>query len=124
MKWMITVPKKVANMIIRGEQKVYICKTMKDLVYKDDIFFMCEKDSGGKVVGMFIISGRLCDSPNAFWNNYGQFLGWTEMEFFKFCGGDKMVQGVRISQAVAADRSYTISDFGLSQPPTEMVYIS
>ena len=124
MKWMITVPKKTAEMIYSGKQQVYICNEMNILVYKNDIFFMCEKDSGGKVVGMFIIKDLLCNSPDVFWNKFGNLPGWTKEEFVKYSEGQKIIQGLRISQAVAADKPFTLSDFGLSQPPSGMVYIT
>lgn len=124
MKWMITVSKEVAEKILSGKQQVYFAPKITNMVYKDDAFFMCEKGSGGKVVGMFIVASRLYDSPNAFWNNYGNLTGCSEEEFFKYCEGKHMIHGVRIKQAVAADKQYTLSDFGLSQPPTDIAYVS
>lgn len=124
MNWMITVPKQVAEKIISGKQKVYIAPKMTNMVYNNDAFFMCEKGSGGKVVGMFIVASRLCDSPNAFWNVYGNLTGCSKEEFFKFCEGKHVIHGVRIKQVVVADKPYTLSDFGLSQPPSDITYIS
>ena len=124
MKWMITVPKKVADMIVSGKQKVYFTPKMNDLVYRGDVIFMNEEDSGGKVVGVFIVADRICNSPNGFWDIYGNLTGWSKKEFFEFCKEVRLIYGVRIKDAAPADKSYTIRDFGLSQPPSEMVYLS
>jgi predicted transcriptional regulator len=117
----ITVPVHLASKIALGKKQVEFRKKLptRDVQY----LFVCGAGTGGKVLAKARITGISILDPTAAWAKYEAVAGVTEAEFIGYVAKLNKVGCIEIADACPLEDKF-LSDFGVSRPPQNFVYVT
>lgn len=116
----MTVPRKLAMKILRGEKRVEFRKVWPNRPVQN--LWFCEKASGGRVIARADVARLEVLAPAAAWQKHGEVSGVTEQEFFTYAGERSALHCVVLG-AVHATLDMVLSDVGVDRAPQNYVFL-
>jgi len=93
----LSIKPKYANAIIRGEKKYEFRKfCFKSKNIKN--IYIYSTAPVKKIIGLFITHNIIRDSPKNLWNDYKDFSGLNEIEFFNYFKNNQVGYAIEINE--------------------------
>ena len=76
-----------------------------------------------KIVGEFIIDKIISATPQKIYLDYGESLGISKNEYFKYFKNVDIAYAIKIKKVIKYEKELTLADFNLERAPQSYQYI-
>lgn len=124
MNIVITLPKKLAQLIYEGKKRIEVRKNFpKNFDPHNDVVFICEKGTG-MVTGMFTIDAKgVSNSPRMIWERHATEIAIDEEWLFKYAENSKELYLWHIHNVWQFVENYSLKEiFHLDKAPQSYAY--
>ena len=121
MKILISIKPKFVKKIFEGtkifelRRKIFLKKINTVIIY--------ESSPTKKIVGEFIIDKIISATPQKIYLDYGESLGISKNEYFKYFKNVDIAYAIKIKKVIKYEKELTLADFNLERAPQSYQYI-
>jgi predicted transcriptional regulator len=121
MKILLSIKPEYSNKIFSGKKRFEFRRQKPKHLF--DIVFVYESNPTKKIVGWFSVRKIIYGSPNYVWKQCKDAGGIEEEDYFKYCGGRKVVYAFEIDKTLLFESPINPSDLvpGFN-PPQSFTY--
>ena len=120
-KLLLSIKPKYANKIFDGSKKYELRKNIWKFGTQN-IVVVYSSEKVKKVIGEFLTTEVIIDSPEKIWCNYKDELGIDEKSFFDYYKGKKRAFAIKIDEVIKYDKPFELSKIRKIRAPQTYMY--
>ena len=121
MKVLMSIKPKFVKQIFEGIKLFELRKKIFRREVKTIIIY--ESSPTKKIVGEFTIDKIISDTPQKIYLDYGESLGISKNEYFKYFKNVDIAYAIKIKKVIKYEKELTLADFNLERAPQSYQYI-
>ena len=121
MKVLMSIKPKFVKQIFEGIKLFELRKKIFRREVKTIIIY--ESSPTKKIVGEFTIDKIISDTPQKIYLDYGESLGISKNEYFKYFKNVDIAYAIKIKKVIKYEKELTLADFNLETAPQSYQYI-
>ena len=121
MRVVMSIKPKFVEKILNGT-KIF---ELRKKIFKKEVerVIIYESSPTKKIVGEFIIDKIISDIPQKIYLDYGESLGISKNEYFKYFKNVDIAYAIKIKKVIKYEKELTLADFNLERAPQSYQYI-
>lgn len=117
MEWIVTIKKEYVDKIINGTKLYEVRKKVPSELRPNDVVYICEGKSGGKVVAKFKVEAISKYGKFGAWIMKSRYLGIKKEDYYKYLHGQPCVLLIRIKCLVEIKDELNVTMLGVKRAP-------
>ena len=117
----ISIHKQYCNALFSGKKRFEFRKTIPSRPVSH--LFVYEAKGSGKIIGELTVKETLVGTPEEIWLQTKDLAGIDKESFFSYYDQKQMAVAYVIDKYIRYEKYKSLSDFGVSRPPQNYIWV-
>lgn len=117
----LSIHKQYCDLIFGGKKRFEFRKSVPSHAVSSILVY--EAKGSGKIIGELTIEDALIGPPDEIWSQTKDVAGIDKESFFNYYRGKQKVVAYVIKSAHKYEKPKSLSDFGISRPPQNYIWV-